>query len=349
MKEWLLGKTLTQLQEIVSGSGMQNFIAAQIARWLYLSRAKSIDAMHNLSAKNREILKEKYEAGGFEPLQTEVSADGTKKYVFPVLVGAGDTVETVMIPDGDRATLCVSSQAGCALHCQFCMTGRMGLKASLSAGEIVGQILRIAESEQLSNIVYMGMGEPLNNWDQVKRSIDILCSPWGLAWSPRRITVSTVGILPKLPLLLNDTRVNVALSLHNPFPRERAALIPAENAYPIESIISCLNRAAFHAQRRLSFEYILFADRNDSPRHATALIRLLRSKGPRIVRDCRVNLLRFHEIPDSPLRRAPEERMLVFQKILNEAGIRTTLRQSRGEDIQAACGLLSTRKNKENA
>ncbi len=349
----LLGLSLAQLQEVAPEVGLRPFAARQMAHWLYGKRVATIEQMTNLPLSARQRLQELgYEVGRVEPVEAQTSGDGTKKYLFPTL--GGGQVEAVYIPAlssssassssadsaGERATLCVSSQAGCRMGCAFCMTGRQGLAHQLSAGEILNQALSIPESDRLTNIVFMGMGEPLDNLQQVLRALEILTSEWGLGWSPTRITVSTAGLIPQLVQLLNETKVHVAVSLHNPFPAEREALMPVERAYPAAQVVQTLRRhgAAFAHQRRLSFEYILFDGQNDTPRHAAALSELLRGL------ECRINLIPFHAIPDSPLRGSSPSAIRAFNGLLNRAGILTTTRASRGQDILAACGLLSTKK-----
>lgn len=352
MKEWLIGKTLAELQQIAADLSLPKYTASQIAQWLYLKRVKSIDMMTNLSKNARETLSQKYEVGGFEPSQNQLSVDGTHKYLFPVLEDlntapakavAAHGIEAVVIPsvsaqekaESERATLCVSSQMGCQMGCKFCMTARMGFRAHLSAGEIMGQFLRVDESTDLTNVVFMGMGEPLNNWVNVSKALSIFTEPWGLAWSPRRITLSTVGIIPMFDTFMSTTNVHLAVSLHNPFDTQRAELMPVQKVYPISDVINKLRDYDFHGQRRLSFEYILFDGWNDTPRHATALLQLLRGM------ECRVNLIRFHAIPDFPLQPSSMEVVEKFKERLNRGGLLTTLRASRGQDIFAACGLLS--------
>ena len=266
-----------------------------------------------------------------------VSVEDLKSSVASVSAAdsATEFVEAVMIPDGERSTLCVSSQAGCKMGCKFCMTGRQGFHGNLSVAEILSQFYSVDESDVLTNAVFMGMGEPLDNYDSLMRVIDVLTSSWGFAWSPKRITVSTIGVLPRLKDFLDNTRCHIAVSLHNPFPDERLTIMPVQKAWSITEVVHLLDKYDFSGQRRVSFEYTMFDGFNDSPRHAEALARLLRNL------ECRVNLIRFHQIPDFPYRCAPRERMLAFQKIMNDAGITTTIRASKGEDILAACGLLA--------
>ena len=334
-KTTLYGMTLQQLSELCEREHLPRFAASQIARWLYVSHVDSIDSMTNLSLAVRRTLQERYDMGLTAPLRESISADGTKKYLFATK--QGEYIESAYIPDGDRATLCVSSQAGCRMGCKFCATGRQGLQHSLSAGEIINQILSIPDSKKLTNVVFMGMGEPLDNTDEVLRAIDILTAKWGFGWSPTRITLSTAGVAKELPRFLDESKAHLAISLHNPFHDERAEIMPIEKAYPIREVMDILRRYDFTSQRRVSFEYILMEGLNDSPRHIKELCRLLDGV------KCRINLIRFHKIPGSPYYSPSEEQMIAFRNTLTAKGIQTTIRTSRGEDIQAACGLLSTK------
>ncbi len=341
-KKPLIGMTLDRLRELAAETNLRPFAAKQIASWLYVKRATDISQMTDLPKAAREKLAQTYEVGLRQPIEKAVSADGTIKYLFEG-VGRRD-IESVYIPDRDRATLCVSSQAGCRMNCSFCMTGRGGYSGDLTAAGIINQILAIPESAELTNIVFMGMGEPLDNFGPVVEAIEILTSDWGMAWSPKRITVSSIGKIKELRQLLERTRVNIAISLHNPFPQERAEIMPVEKAYSIADVISLLAEYDFSHQRRLSFEYIMWDGVNDSQRYATALVRLIGRLA------CRVNLIRFHAIPGSDLRPSPRPRMDEFRDFLNAKGITATIRASRGEDIMAACGMLAGRKlqNKQN-
>ncbi len=344
MKEKLLGKTLPELRELATSLGLPAYAGGQLAQWLYQKRVTDVESMTNLSKAARAALAERCEVGRTLPEEVLTSSDGTRKYLFPTSI-PGQYVETVMIPqyeDGSegglaRATACVSSQAGCKMACRFCMTGRGGFHGHLSAAEILSQLLGIEEAEQLTNAVFMGMGEPLDNWEEVSRALEVITAPWGLGWSPKRVTVSTIGVLPKLKRFLDESRCHLAVSLHNPFPEERAALMPVQKGWPVEEVIALLRGYDFSGQRRVSFEYTMFAGVNDTPRHADALARLLRGI------ECRVNLIRFHAIPDSPLRTSSPQAIAAFQARLQKSGITTTLRASRGEDIMAACGLLAGR------
>ena len=335
MKQRLLGKTPEELKEIALDAGLPAFAGKQMAQWLYVRRAHSLQEMTNLSKAGREALSQNWEVGMARPLGSQTSVDGTRKYLFPVGEDPLNAVETVMIPDQDRKTLCVSSQAGCKMGCKFCMTGRQGFHGNLSAADILSQFFAIDEAAELTNSVFMGMGEPLDNWDQVKKVIEILTAPWGLAWSPKRITLSTIGVLPNLKKYLDESHCHLAVSLHNPFPEERLEMMPVEKAWPLESVVELIRRYDFTGQRRVSFEYTVFDGWNNTKRHADALLRLLSGL------ECRVNLIRFHRIPDFPLGPASDTQMEAFRDRLSRGGITATIRASRGEDIFAACGLLA--------
>ena len=349
MKEKLLGKTLSELQETALQLGLPAFAGKQLAQWLYQKRVVDIDAMTNLSKAARAALSERYEVGRVLPAGVVTSGDGTRKYLFPA--PSGDRyIETVMIPqyeDGSegglaRATVCVSSQVGCKMNCRFCMTGRGGFHGQLSAGDILSQFLGLDETDILTNAVFMGMGEPLDNWPAVSRALEVITADWGFGWSPKRVTLSTIGVLPNLKRFLDESRCHLAVSLHNPFPEERAALMPVQKTWDIREVVALLRQYDFSGQRRVSFEYTLFAGVNDTRRHAAALAALLRGL------PCRINLIRFHAIPDSPLRTSSPEAIAAFQARLQGAGFTTTLRASRGEDILAACGLLAGKGLKKN-
>ncbi|HZL12286.1 MAG TPA: 23S rRNA (adenine(2503)-C(2))-methyltransferase RlmN [Prolixibacteraceae bacterium] len=335
MKEALFGKTLNELTALVVKLGLPKFTGKQMAEWLYQKDISSIEAMTNLSKKARESLSENYEFGLIDSTKVQESIDGTKKYLFPT--GKGKFVETAMIPDDDRKTVCVSSQVGCKMGCLFCMTGKQGFQGQLTAGEIVNQIRNIPEWHEVSNIVYMGMGEPFDNLEEVLKSLEILTSEWGFAMSPRRITVSTIGIVPGMVTFLNQSEAHLAVSMHTPFDDERQKLMPVQVAYPLEEVIHEIKSWDFGRQRRVSFEYIVFKGLNDSPRHVQELAKILNGI------KCRINLIRFHPIPGTPLEGTDEASLQKFKEKLNDKGILTTIRASRGQDIYAACGLLSTK------
>lgn len=340
MKEKLLGKNLAELQEAAQECGLKSFVGKQLAEWLYVKKVTSFDRMTNISKASREALEQRYYTGAAAPVGMAESSDGTKKYLFPVecRTGAGteaSAVEAVMIPDSDRKTLCVSCQAGCRMGCKFCMTGRQGWHGNLDAGDIINQFISIDEAQDLTNTVFMGMGEPMDNYAAVSKAIEILTAPWGFAWSPKRITVSSVGLIPSLKRYLDEQKCHLAISLHNPFAEERLQMMPVQKAFPAEEVIALIRRYDFSGQRRVSFEYTMFEGFNDDKVHADALIRLLKGL------ECRVNLIRFHKIPDFPYGCASDRAMKLFMDRLNNNGILCTIRTSRGEDILAACGMLA--------
>ena len=334
-KELLYGRNPEQLAALCSELGLPRFAARQIARWLYVRHTEDPLRMTDLPKGARELLSARFAPALHAPERVATSHDGTKKYLFRTL--AGHYIESAYIPDGERATLCVSSQAGCRMGCRFCATGRQGLQESLPAAEILNQIVSLPERDRLTNLVFMGMGEPLDNVDNVLQALEILTAEWGFGWSPTRITLSTAGVVPQLRRLLDASKVHLAVSLHNPFHEERMQIMPVERAWPVAEVVETLREYDFTHQRRVSFEYIVMSGLNDTPRHIRGLLRLL--NGIR----CRINLIRFHRIPDSPYFSPDDEAMLRFRDELTARGIQTTIRASRGEDIQAACGLLSTR------
>lgn len=337
MKQTLLGKTLAELQQIALSVGLQKFAGKQLAEWLYVRRASSFEQMTNISLKGRQALEEQYTIGRHEPVAEAVSKDGTKKYLFRL---SGDEVkgdvyiESVYIPDNDRATLCVSTQAGCKMGCKFCMTGTLGFHGQLPASEILNQIFSIPDSDQLTNIVYMGEGEPMDNIDHVLRSLQVMTEPWGCAWSPKRITVSTVGVVPGLERFLKESECHLAVSLHNPFGAERQDIMPIEKRYHLTDVVAMLKQYDWQHQRRVSFEYICWHGQNDTIRHAKELVRLLKGL------PCRMNLIRFHAGVDQAFASSDEKQMEWLRDYLSDHGITTTIRRSRGEDILAACGML---------
>lgn len=353
----LLGKTPEELKNIALDAGLPAFTGKQIAQWLYVKRVKSIDEMTNISKAGREKLSLSYEVGVSSAVGTALSSDGTKKYLFPVNCVRSNTlnayetaspddfeaaaIEAVMIPDDDRKTLCVSSQSGCRMGCRFCMTGRQGFHGHLSAADILSQFIAVDECHELTNAVFMGMGEPLDNYENVMRAIEVLTSEWGFGWSPKRITLSSIGVIPNLKKYLDNSRCHLAISLHDPFPDERLDLMPVQKAYSIDEVIRLIRQYDFSGQRRVSFEYTMFAGLNDTKRHEDALIRMLGGL------ECRVNLIRFHQIPDFPYVSSPMKIMENFRDRLNAHGITCTIRASRGEDILAACGMLAGQHNQK--
>ena len=345
--EVLLGKTLTELQDVALHVGLQKFAGKQLAEWLYVRRVTSFDAMTNISLKGREALKAHYTIGRHAPVREAVSADGTRKYLFAISnlqSPISNYIETVYIPEEDRATLCVSTQAGCKMGCKFCMTGTLGFHGHLSAADILNQFFEIDQlaisnvQSPISNLVLMGEGEPMDNLDNVLRALEIMTADYGCAWSPKRITVSTVGI-PAMKRFLDESECHLAVSMHNPFAVERATIMPAEKMLSITEVVALLKQYDWTHQRRVSFEYICWAGQNDTMRHAKELLRLLKGL------NCRMNLIRFHagveDIKNERRFPASDEKQMVFLRdYLTEHGLTTTIRRSRGEDILAACGML---------
>ncbi|MGA2977833.1 MAG: 23S rRNA (adenine(2503)-C(2))-methyltransferase RlmN [Spirochaetia bacterium] len=335
MKENLFGRTLIQLKEIAAELDLPGYAARQLADWMYGKDATSFEAMSNIPRPARALLSERWMIERSPPVKVTESADGTKKYLFGA--GKGGYVEAAWIPEERRSTLCLSVQVGCRMGCLFCMTGKQGFQGHLSSGEILSQYRDLPERDRVTNIVYMGMGEPLDNLDNVLDSLEVLCSDYGFGLSPTRITVSTVGLLPGVRTFLERSKCHLAISLHTPFAEERRRLMPIEKAHPLSEVLAELRAGGVRGQRRISFECILLDGMNDTPRHARELARVL--NGIR----CRVNLIPFHPIPGTPLAPSPREKMERFESLLRELGIITTIRQSRGQDIEAACGMLSTR------
>lgn len=333
-KQPLLGLTLAEITESVQELSLPKFTAKQIADWVYAKRVKTIDEMTNISLKNREILSERFEVGRSEPLNVQTSADGTQKMLFKT--ASGKLVETVTIPEDERLTICVSSQVGCRMNCEFCMTGKMGFHENLSVAEILNQVYSVPNAENLTNLVFMGMGEPLDNYRNVKTASELLMADYGLGWSPKRITLSSIGLKSNLRRFLDESKCHLAISLHNPVAEQRQAMMPIERSMPIAEVIALLRNYDWSHQRRLSFEYIMFDGVNDSLLYARELAKLLAGL------DCRINLIRFHVIPASKLRPSTNENMVKFRDFLTAKGFICTIRASRGEDISAACGMLST-------
>ena len=340
MLEPLIGKSLEELTEIVTSLGMPKFTGGQIAKWLYGAHVTSIEEMTNISKANRQKLSERYTVGSMPYKEELTSRDGTKKYLFPVSTkeeGEREKyIESVYIPDKERATLCVSCQVGCKMNCLFCQTGKQGYEGSLTAGDIINQIYSLPDREKLTNIVFMGQGEPMDNLDAVMKATERLTAEWGYVWCPRRTTVSSVGT-PNLKRFLDDSECHVAISMHTPIHEQREQMMPAEKMFPIKDVVELLRNYDFSGQRRLSFEYIVFDGFNDSMMHARETVKLLQGL------ECRVNLIRFHQIPNVDLKTSDEKKMERLRDYLTAHGIFTTIRASRGQDIFAACGLLSTK------
>lgn len=334
MKEILFGKTLKELEEWADELGYPLYTAKQMAQWLYRHRASSIDEMTNLSKDRRAALNQRFDLGVAEPIRCSVSTDGTRKYLFRT--GSG-TVETAWIPEENRGTLCVSTQMGCRRGCRFCMTARQGFQGNLTAGEILDQYRSLPEHEGVTHFVFMGMGEPLDNLDAVLKAIRILTADWGFGFSPKKVTVSTIGILDGFEKLLDETSCRIALSVHSPYPEERSRIIPYERRYPLHEIIDLLRRRASDRSRRITVEYLMIHGFNDTVAHARDLGKLIRDM------KMRINLIPYHPIPDFNGEPSSPERIAAFENELKRHGFIATVRRSRGLDIDAACGLLSTK------
>ncbi|MCK4569561.1 MAG: 23S rRNA (adenine(2503)-C(2))-methyltransferase RlmN [Bacteroidales bacterium] len=334
-KEALLGKTKAELQEVTDGLGLPPYTASQLSDWLYKKHVSDFSEMTNLSKKARELLSEKCMAGSTDQTNVQESKDGTRKYLF--LAGENNYIEAAYIPEEKRNTLCISTQAGCKMGCLFCMTAKQGFQANLSPGEIINQLWSLPEREQVSNLVFMGMGEPFDNMDNLMKALEILTASWGMEISPKKITVSTIGIIPAMSRFIDESECHLAVSLHTPFEDERNKLMPIENVYPLDEIFSLLKSYDFPRQRRISFEYIMFKGLNDTRRHVNEIVRLMHGL------KARINLIRFHPIPGTELEGSDDKTIHEFKDALNAKGVITTIRASRGLDIAAACGLLSTK------
>lgn len=341
----LLGKTREELQTLVVSMGEPAYRGDQLYEWIYKHKARSLSEMSSLPMGMRERLtaegtpSEQNDRpalpGSIPPVHVNESLDGTKKYLFPTRHGG--FVEAALIPDRDRLTLCLSTQVGCRRGCSFCQTARQGFQGNLSPGEIVNQYHALPERDGVTNIVYMGMGEPLDNIDATLTSLALFTDAEGYGLGRGRITLSTVGIHPELERFLETSHVNLAVSLHSPFPEERRTIMPVENANPIEHTIALIRERREDRRRKVSFEYTMFAGVNDTPRHVDGISRLLNGLA------LRVNLIPFHTIPGTALQ--PSDRLTIerFRDALRGKGLPTFIRSSRGQDINAACGLLWTR------
>jgi 23S rRNA (adenine2503-C2)-methyltransferase len=350
--------TLDELIQFVTQMGEKPYRAKQLYPWLYRKRVKSFSEMTDLSAAFRERLEQQSEISSLEAVLRQVSTDGTRKYLFQLQ--DGQTIESVMIPDDDRLTICISTQVGCAMGCVFCLTGTMGQIRNLQPSEIVNQVLAVeqdlhdeppkdiegnpVEPQQsgpikryLTNIVMMGMGEPMLNLDNVIKTIRILTSSEGFNLAPRRITVSTVGLVPQIEKLgLANTNVNLAISLTAPTDEKRSKLLPVNKKYNLDKLMQTLRAYPLAPRRRITFEYVMLQGINDTEEDAYHLVRLLKGL------QCKINLIPLNEIPNFIYKRPEMETIVQFQKILWDAGMTATIRESRGRDISAACGQLRT-------
>ena len=335
MVNTLLGLTYGELTDIMASLGEPKYRARQLVKWLYVNRVSDINEMSDLPQSLRRALVDKgYVVGRSAPIDVRRSKDGTVKYLFALVDGG--FVETVYIPDNDRATVCVSCQNGCKMNCMFCHTGKQGFNGHLRVVDIINQVMSVENADKVTNVVFMGQGEPFDNLDNVMQALEVMTSEWGFAWSPKRITVSTVGLKKSLRRFLDESQCHLAVSLHAPSHELRLRFMPAEKQFPVEDIVALLREYDFSHQRRLTFEYIMFKGVNDGEVHAKMLLKLLNGM------DCRINLIRFHSVPGIELEGCEKDKMLQFRDYLTSHGLYTTIRASRGEDIWAACGLLST-------
>lgn len=331
--------TLSDLEKFIADLGKEKYRAAQIFKWLYQQGVESVDEMTNLSKEVRQKLKELTIIGRLDIVKTQTASDATRKILFRL--SDGENIESVIIPGKTHLTLCVSTQAGCRMGCAFCLTGKQGLKRNLLPSEITDQILQIRkhipEGKDIGNIVLMGMGEPLDNYENVLKAAEIMSSDIGLAFSGRKITLSTCGLAPMIRKLGRDACVNLAVSLNAADNETRGALMPINKKYPIEALIESCKGYEMPARRRITFEYILIDGVNSSAQDAEKLARLLRG-----VR-CKLNLIAFNEYPGSPYKTPSLETIEAFRKVLIKHNYTTVLRKSKGREILAACGQLSGR------
>lgn len=320
--------------------------AGQIRKWLYQKNVLSFAEMTDLSASLRAVLNEEFSIGRLTTLRKQVSRDGTIKFLFGLFDGL--SIESVLIPEEGRLTLCISTQAGCAFGCAFCATARMGFKRNLRASEIVEQILEARRSlsvnQRITHVVLMGMGEPLANYEQTLQALEVITvTTWGLGISPRRVTLSTVGLVPQMRKLIEETRVNLAVSLHAASEEVRDRIMPVNRKYPLGELIECCRSLPLPRRKRITFEYVLLHGVNDSLQEARQLGRLL--EGIR----CKVNLIPFNPHPGSLFARPLDTEIEAFQQVLQNRGLQVNVRKPRGDDIQAACGQLNSEFNVQSS
>ncbi|HEX2921376.1 MAG TPA: 23S rRNA (adenine(2503)-C(2))-methyltransferase RlmN [Bacteroidales bacterium] len=325
----LCGMSPVELTELFGKDGLTEDHAIKITNGLY----KNSSSLRAVPLKLRKLIDSKVSSGLYLPSSFEESLDGTKKYLF--INSQGQRFESVFMPENKRNTLCVSSQSGCRMGCPFCQTGKYGFHGNLSAGDILNQLLSIPESGKITHIVFMGMGEPMDNYENVLKSCNILTSQWGRSLSPRKITVSTVGITPAINRFLKESECNLAVSLFSPFFDERSRIVPVEKKYPIGEIIGLLKGYTLRRKRRVTLSYIMIKGLNDTNQHLQELKNLLKDS------DIRVNLLPYHIIAGDCNESSTPERMQIFKHELVISGISASVRKSRGVDISAACGLLA--------
>jgi 23S rRNA (adenine2503-C2)-methyltransferase len=332
MKESLIGMGLQDLKSLANKWDAPPFVAWNIARWLYRRGQSDIMQMDDISTEIRNKLIENYIPGNFPYSERRASIDGSVKYSFQT--EDGKRYETVYLPEGRRHTLCLSIQSGCRMGCKFCRTARFGFHGNLEVHHILNQLFSVDEKKLINHIVFMGMGEPMDNYTNLIKSIEILTSEWGFAIAYRNITVSTVGINPGLMNFLENNRCNLALSLHSPFEEERRMLIPAEKVYSFRELLSRMKSYKPARKRRITVQYTVIGGLNDSEKHLQELISLLKDS------HLKLNLIAFHPFETCDFKAPEPEKLKYFLNTLNNTGVFTTLRKSRGEDIGAACGLL---------
>jgi 23S rRNA (adenine2503-C2)-methyltransferase len=331
----LSGKSYSEIKSILEESGFSDIPAEKVTYWLYRRRIKDFMEMNNLPKKLRGYLNNNFSPGFYDPSGSFLSDDLSTKYLFKTR--SGYPVESVYIPDNKRNTICISSQAGCRMACTYCHTGKIGFHGNLGTDEILNQVVSIKETDNLTHVVFMGMGEPLDNYHNVLRALNILTAQWGFAFSPRNITVSTIGLKPRLEGFIGSTRCNIAISFHSPFDEERDELIPSCDKYSVEELLGLIRTYKWEKNRRVTFQYIMIDGVNDSDIHLDRLICIL--KGTTI----RINLMNYHPFEGSTIQNSPDHIKLHFKKQLIKNGISASIRISRGQDIGAACGLLGIR------
>lgn len=334
MKTPVCGMTFDDLYNLTAQAGFRQTSIAKILRGIYHKGFTQFSQFTDIPKALKEHLQTLFTPGIYPPLTSEKSVDGTVKYLFRNAPGM--EFETVYIPDNKRKTVCVSTQAGCRMGCPFCLTGRYGFMGDLSAGDMINQIISLPAAKEITHVVFMGMGEPMDNLSEVLKACRILTSEWGLSISSRNITVSTVGILPAILEFLERSECNLTLSLHSPFPEERKVVVPVENKYPVLRIIDMMKSFPLARKRRMSVAYVMIKDINDSEKHLEELKRLLADS------PIRINLMPYHRVSDDPNNSSTGERMQYFRHSLVMAGISASIRKSRGFDISAACGLLAS-------
>ena len=339
LKKNLIALSFPEMEALVISLGWKKYRIEQILSWIYHQGIASIDQMTNISKTDQERLSDVAEIGHVRIVMRQEASDGTRKFL--VELHDGHRIESVLIPDGDRLTLCISSQAGCTLDCNFCLTAQEGLKRNLMAHEMVDQVLiargTLSDHQRITNIVLMGMGEPLANLNAVTEALKRMTSPWGFGMSPRKITVSTAGLVPQIRKFWKESvPVNLSISLNATTNEVRDRIMPAVNRlYPIENLLAVCKEFPLPVRRRITFEYVLLAGVNDSVEDARRLVKLTRG-----IR-CKINLIPFNEFSGSPYCRPSDEQILQFQDVLHRAEITATIRKSKGNDILAACGQLN--------